>query len=163
MSWHAEPARTRRGVRRRAVLLAACGIAAGLGSTTTTAQAPGPARDVPASDRETIRRVIARQIDAFRRDAAEEAFGFASPGIRALFGTADAFMTMVRTGYRPVHRPRSFAFDDLLDWGGTLVQPVRLVAPDGARVLALYDMERQPDGSWKIAGCRLVEPPAGDV
>jgi hypothetical protein len=32
---------------------------------------------------------------------------------------------------------------------------VLLVGPDGKPVMALYAMERQPDGSWRIDGCML--------
>jgi len=36
------------------------------------------------------------------------------------------------------------------------VQEVVLIGPNGQEWLALYAMEQQPDGSWKIAGVRLV-------
>jgi hypothetical protein len=39
---------------------------------------------------------------------------------------------------------------------GRLVQRVLLVGPDGVPVTALYFMEQQPDGSWKISGCVLT-------
>jgi hypothetical protein len=39
---------------------------------------------------------------------------------------------------------------------GRIVQRVELVGPDGARELALYTMEREPDGSWRIDGCQLT-------
>jgi len=100
---------------------------------------------------------------AFQRDAAAEAFAFASPGIRMMFGTPEAFMAMVRAGYLPVYRPRRAVFDDPVDRQGRIIQPVRVVGPDGAAVVALYDMEAQPDGTWLIAGCSLVAPPAGDA
>jgi hypothetical protein len=34
-----------------------------------------------------------------------------------------------------------------------------VIGPDGQPALALYAMERQPDGSWRIAGCTLTRPP----
>jgi hypothetical protein len=37
------------------------------------------------------------------------------------------------------------------------VQSVELVGPDGGHYIALYRMEKQPDGSWKINGCELTE------
>jgi DNA-binding transcriptional LysR family regulator len=119
--------------------------------------------DLSAADRAAIRDVISRQMAAFQRDAAAEAFAFAAPGIRAIFGTPDAFMAMVRTGYMPVYRPRRADFEDPVGRQGRIVQPVRIVGPDGATVLALYDMEAQPDGTWLIAGCSLVAPPGGDA
>ena len=32
-----------------------------------------------------------------------------------------------------------------------------VVGPDGHAYMAYYTMERQPDGSWRISGCHLVE------
>ena len=39
---------------------------------------------------------------------------------------------------------------------GDIVQRVELIGPDGKPALALYVMQRQPDGSWKINGCFLT-------
>lgn len=122
------------------------------------ARAQAPASDVPSADRAAIRGVIGAQIEAFRRDDGAAAFAFASPGIQRLFGDPDSFMRMVRGGYQPVYRPRDVVFRDLVRLSGDLVQVVEVVGPDGRRVLALYPMEQQPDGSWRIAGCQLVEP-----
>jgi hypothetical protein len=118
-----------------------------------------PATDLGAADRAAIRAAIEGQMAAFRRDDGPGAFAFASPGIQTLFGTPDNFMAMVRAGYQPVYRPRGVAFRDPVRLGDQLVQPVEVIGPDGAAVLALYPMERQPDGSWRIAGCQLVDLP----
>ena len=108
-------------------------------------------------DRAMFRDIISRQIEAFRADDGERAFSFASPGIRRMFGTAESFMAMVRSGYRPVYRPQRFSFGAIETSDGLYMQRVHLVGPDGARVAALYLMERQPDGTWRIAGCHLVD------
>ena len=129
-----------------AVLLLLC-VAAGPG------QAQG---DLSAADRASIRDVIARQIDAFRHDDAETAFGFASPGIQDQFGTPGRFLDMVRHAYPAVHRPRAVDFTKLRLDDGAVVQEVELVGPDGTPELALYAMERDPAGTWRIAGCALV-------
>lgn len=112
-----------------------------------------------AGDGSAIRSVIEKQIEAFRRDDGEGAFAFAAPSIRAMFGTAAAFMEMVRSSYRPVYRPSAIEFDDLSESDGVIAQRVHLVGPDGKPRTALYIMERQPDGSWRIAGCVLLEEP----
>ncbi|MEE9289622.1 MAG: DUF4864 domain-containing protein [Alphaproteobacteria bacterium] len=108
-----------------------------------------------AADRAEINRIIGAQIDAFRRDDAHAAFAFASPGIRRMFGDAETFMEMVRTGYRPVYRPRRLRFLDIIDFHGQPTQRVFVVGPDGVGVVAYYLMERQADGSWRIDGCIL--------
>ena len=42
---------------------------------------------------------------------------------------------------------------------GRLVQRVYMVGPDGIAVLADYEMQRQPDGSWRINGCSIAKAP----
>ena len=122
----------------------------------TPRQALADAPDLSAADRQAIRAVIAQQIAAFRRDDGEAAFAFAAPRIREIFTTPDNFMRMVREGYQPVYRPREVNFGTLSTLEGRLVQRVLLVGPDGVPVTALYFMEMQPDGSWKISGCVLT-------
>jgi hypothetical protein len=107
------------------------------------------------ADREAIRDVICRQLDAFRRDDGDEAFSYASPGIRAMFGTVGVFMRMVREGYPAVYRARSVRFGDLVVLPGEWRQLVHLVGPDHGAVVAVYLMERQSDGAWRIDGCVL--------
>ena len=116
------------------------------------AQQPG----VIAADQEAIRTVIERQLEAFRQDDAAGAFAFASPAIQQRFGTPEVFMTMVKTAYQPVYRPRYVAFKDLSMVRGVLTQSVLLVGPDGVPVTAMYLMQQQPNGMWKIDGCYLV-------
>ena len=118
------------------------------------------APDATPEDRAAIKSVIERQLAAFASDDGEAAFAFASPAIRGLFGTAENFMAMVRDGYRAVYRPRSVAFSDLVEAGGTLIQLVDLVGPDDAPVVAAYEMLRLPDRSWRINGCTLLRSPA---
>ena len=136
----------------RTILLALLLVAA-------PALAQAPATDVGVTDRGAIRGVIESQIAAFRRDDGPGAFAFASPNIKRMFGTPEDFMTMVRRGYPEVYRPRSVAFGDLIRVEATLLQLVDVVGPDGLAVLAVYEMERQPDGSWQINGCQLMLPP----
>ncbi len=106
-----------------------------------------------------IRSVIESQMAAFRIDDGPAAFAFASPGIQAQFQTPEIFMSMVKTGYAPVYRPQSVEFRELMHAAGGPVQVVHIVGPDGSAVLALYSMEQQPDGSWRIDGCTLTAAP----
>lgn len=64
---------------------------------------------------------------------------------------------MVRRAYPPVYRPRSVDSSELMVGDGTVVQQVELVGPDGASVLALYSMERDAAGQWRISGCILTK------
>jgi hypothetical protein len=136
--------------------LALVGVVLLAAVVATPRQALADAPDLSAADRQAIRAVIAQQIAAFRRDDGEAAFAFAAPRIREIFATPDNFMRMVREGYQPVYRPREVTFGTLSTLEGRLVQRVLLVGPDGVPVTALYFMELQPDGSWKISGCILT-------
>ncbi len=116
-----------------------------------------------AQDTTAIRSVIQSQLDAFQRDDAPGAFALASPDIQGLFGSPERFLSMVRMGYPPVYRARRATFQELAHIGPTLIQPVLIVGADGGMVLALYAMEQQPDGSWRIDGCELRELPSAGV
>jgi hypothetical protein len=113
---------------------------------------------VSASDQTAIRDVIEGQVDAFRRDDGDAAFGYASPSIQGMFGSSEIFMDMVRQGYRPVYRPRVFEFREIVTLHGMVTQKVHVVGPDGRPVTAFYPMTQQPDGSWRIEGCYLQAP-----
>ena len=98
----------------------------------------------------------ARFLVSFQRDDGHEAFSYASPGIRQRFQTPEIFMAMVRSGYAAVYRPRAAEFLEMLVKDGRTVQMMRFVGPDGVAVIAMYDMERQPDGTWRISGVVLL-------
>jgi hypothetical protein len=118
------------------------------------------AQDQPVSlspaDRAAIHRVIQDQIAAFRRDDASAAFALASPSIQERFGTPENFMSMVRSGYQAVYRPRQVRLLDLVQSGGVWVQRVLVIGPDGIAAMALYPMVRLSDGSWRTGGCALA-------
>lgn len=119
-----------------------------------------PARaQVAAADRAAIEGVIAAQIDAFRRDDGPAAYAHAAPNVKALFPSVEIFMRMVRSGYAPVYRPQAMRFGEISVENGAVVQRLLLRGPDGRAHLALYTMERQEDGSWKIAAVVLVTLP----
>lgn len=123
--------------------------------------AGGPVND---ADRAEFQRIISEQIAAFRADDGPRAYSYAAPSIKRIFPSPEIFMRMVRQGYEPVHRPRSFRFGEAaLDPLGRPAQRVTLVGPDGRTYEALYSMERQPDGSWRIDGCTLLEIPGADA
>ena len=121
---------------------------------TATANAQGAS----SADRAAIRDVIEQQIGAFRRDDGDAAFGYASPMIRNMFGSAEIFMDMVRQGYQPVYRPKMFEFGELTTLAGQLAQKVHVIGPDDRPVTAVYVMTQLPDGSWRVDGCYLQAP-----
>ena len=110
---------------------------------------------VSPSDARAVRAVIEAQLDAFRKDDGERAFALATVAIRDVFGTAQKFMEMVRKSYPVVYRPNSVLFETPVLVEGEVVQPVRMTDGEGRGWVALYPMQRQPDGSWRTNGCQL--------
>jgi hypothetical protein len=99
--------------------------------------------------------VIRSQEEAFARDDAAAAYAFAAPSIQSQFRTPETFMYMVRNGYAPVYRHRSFEFGEAKFDDGKWVQVVHVIDAEGAAWDAIYFLERQGDGSVKISGCIL--------
>jgi hypothetical protein len=64
-------------------------------------------------------------------------------------------MYMVRNGYAPVYRHRSFEFGGARIVEGKIVQEVHIVDAEGQAWEAEYFLEPQGDGSIKISGCVL--------
>lgn len=119
--------------------------------TGATAQA----QTVDEAARAALQKVIAGQLQAFRQDDAEAAFSHAAPRIKARFRSTARFMAMVRQLYPPVYRHRAVRFGKLRLIRGKPVQEVMLVGTDRQLYLALYQMQRQKSGAWKIAGVLL--------
>lgn len=114
------------------------------------------------ADRFAIQSVIEQQLSAFLADDGAAAYSFAAPGIKRMFPTQEVFMELVRQGYQPVYRSHSHEFGELKQTAAGLEQSVDLVDAAGEFWTAIYTLEQQPDGSWKISSCRLVKKP-GEV
>jgi hypothetical protein len=99
--------------------------------------------------------VIRSQEEAFSRDDAAAAYAFASPGIKSWYRTPETFMYMVRNGYAPVYRHRSFEFGEARTFEGKIYQEVQIIDANGEAWEALYTLEPQDDGSLKISACVL--------
>lgn len=108
---------------------------------------------------DTAQSIIADQISAFRANDAVTAHSFAAPSIKALYPDPNRFIAMVRNGYAPVFRQSNYAFgrSKVSDDGGKIVQEVLISDTNGDDWTALYFLESQPDGSWKINGVQMVK------
>jgi len=113
-----------------------------------------------ADDIVAAQNVIRSQEQAFSRDDAAGAYSFAAPAIKHIFPNANIFMSMVQNGYALVYRHRSFEFGEARAEGEWVAQRVHIVDQDGQGWEALYTLEQQADGSFKITGCTLLK--AGD-
>lgn len=124
-------------------------LALALGSWAVAAQAMSPA------DARAVREVVEAQLKALAADDAVRAFSYASPTIRDQFGDAANFMAMVKSGYPMVLRPAATAFFQPEASDGTVLQIVQMRGRDGRAWLASYELQRQPDGRWRINGCTV--------
>ena len=124
---------------------------------------PVGAHSVATQDIAEIRNMIIGQIAAFREDDAEKAFSFAAPEIRKIFRTPEMFLYMVRKSYQAVYRPRKYEFRTIRNIDGKVVQPVTIVGPTGVTETALYIMEKQPDGTWRIGACIMAREPGSET
>lgn len=115
--------------------------------------------DLTQADKTAIRQVIRAQLAAFRKDDADLAFSYASPLLQDKFGNAENFLTMVKTAYPSVYRPRDVQFRELETTADGPVQKVFFFGPDGDPVLGLYLMQKQRNGKWKTNGCELAPAP----
>ncbi|MBT7279788.1 MAG: DUF4864 domain-containing protein, partial [Rhodobiaceae bacterium] len=114
-----------------------------------------------------IRETIEKQVRAFSVEDGPIAFGFAAPDLQAQFDTPDYFMAMIRAHYRPIYFAQKLEFSaparPLRDDAEMRLQSVFLVDDRGASHKARYLMQKQPDGSWKIAGCHLLVSDLVDI
>ena len=121
-------------------------------------------QEVAAADAQEFQRIISAQIEAFQTDDGPSAYSYAAPLIHKAFPTPDVFMEMVRRGYAPVYRPRSFTFGEVTaEMNNRPTQRVTIIDANGKAWIALYAFEKQPDGSWKIIGCSLEESQGGEA
>jgi hypothetical protein len=112
---------------------------------------PAAAAAQSAADVKDAGGVVLQQLDAFRRDDFETAFGFASSQIHQLFDRA-RFEQMVRTGYPEIARSASAIIDGVQRAdGGRLYLSARVRGANGRVVEAVYEMVSE-DGRWRING-----------
>jgi ketosteroid isomerase-like protein len=117
---------------------------------TSTAALSGEA------ERNAAQTVIEKQFAAFRENRDMEAYSYASPILRQIFPTSDAFMTMVRNKYPMVHHPEHFEFSSAKELAnGQVQQDVMIVGQDGKDYVATYTLQQQADGNWLINSVTL--------
>jgi Domain of unknown function (DUF4864) len=99
--------------------------------------------------------VIRSQERAMINDDAAAAYSYAGPPITSMYREPDIFMWMVRRGYAPVYRHQSFEFGTGRILGDQITQEVHIIDAEGVAWEALYTLEQQSDGNWKIISCVL--------
>ena len=138
----------------RAWLFAA--LLSGLGVGVPAIAAPAPDSGLSTAEWKAIKGVIGAQVAALKQEDGVRAFAFATPSLQLQFENADHFMRMVHAGYQALIDARYTEFLDGAVVDGQVVQPLRLVLPDNTVLVALYQMQKDHDGRWRIAGCLLA-------
>lgn len=133
----------------RAVVLATCLV-------PLAQAAPPGAATLPRADWKAIEQVIEQQRNALIAGDGTKAMAFATPALRGQFGTPENFLRMVRNGYAALLDARATRFLEGAVIEGSVIQPLRLILPDNTVLVAIYQMEKQKDGRWKIAGCVIA-------
>ncbi|AJC79332.1 MULTISPECIES: DUF4864 domain-containing protein [Rhizobium] len=107
---------------------------------------------------DTTRTMIEAQIKAFLKDDAETAYSFAAPAIKAMYPDKNLFFAMVKKSYEPVYHPGNYAFgrSRSIDNGALIYHEVLISGRDGKDWTAIYQITRQPDGSYGINGVQIM-------
>ncbi|MFA8443308.1 DUF4864 domain-containing protein [Yoonia sp.] len=113
-----------------------------------------------AQDSDAIEDVIGSQLEAFNNRDVSEAWQYASPNIKRLFGSSDNFGMMVQRGYPMVWDNADVRFLELRDVAGNLWQKVMVRDAQGGLHILDYQMVETAEG-WQINGVQLL--PAPDV
>lgn len=102
--------------------------------------------------------MIGGQLEAFNARDVDEAWTYASPNIKRLFGSSANFGNMVRQGYPMVWDNADVRFLDLRDERGNLWQKVMVRDAQGGLHILDYQMVETAEG-WQINGVQLLAAP----
>lgn len=129
-------------------------LLAGLASWMARSAQAAP---VDSDDAQAIRETVRSQLDAFAGDDAAAAFELATTSVRTLFGDADRLLQTIKRQFPPVYRHRDVVFSAPEIIGGRALQLVRLTDADCQVWVAVFVMQQETSGTWRIDGCRLVK------
>ena len=145
------PRAARLGPLLAVTLALAAGVAA-IGSTAGAVRAQARPRAEAALD------PVMQQLEAFRRDDFDTAYGFASAQIRQLFDRA-SFERMVRAGYPEIARSAFAALAEIREGPeGPVYLRLLIRGANGRSIDAIYEMVVE-EGAWKVNG--VVARPSG--
>lgn len=123
----------------------------------TSAALNANAGSLSKTDAQQVQLVVAAQLEAFAKDDADRAFETSTPAVREAIGSSVRFLALVRGIYPMIYRPASVTFHNPEQDEGNAVQLVEIIDKESKSWLALFALERQPDASWRIGGCVVVE------
>ena len=137
-----------------------CSLLLTIASSSAMADGNSRADQVSAGDARAVRAVVEAQLKALAAEEAAQAFSYASPAIKSQFHDAATFAEMVRRAYPMLIRPASISFMRPEASEGatttTITQAVQFRDREGNFWRAVYELELQPDKSWRINGCAVA-------
>jgi hypothetical protein len=101
--------------------------------------------------------VVQSQLLAFAEDDAETAFSLATESTQSLARTPNDFLKVIKQRFTPIYRHRNAVFSEPEIIEGHALQVVQLIDHDNLVWIAIYEVEREADGTWKVDGCQLFE------
>jgi hypothetical protein len=101
--------------------------------------------------------VVQSQLHAFAEDDAETAFSLATESTQNLAQTPNDFLNVIKQRFTPIYRHRHALFSEPEIIEGYALQVVQLIDHDNLVWIAIYEVEREADGTWKVDGCQLFE------
>ena len=110
-----------------------------------------------SDDNTAIRSVVEAQLAALAVDDADRAFSWTTDAMHYRFVTAQRFLQLIREEFAVVYRPAAVEFLGADQVGGKVYQPVQLRDAGGNYWLAMYQVEQQHDGAWRINGSVLTK------
>jgi hypothetical protein len=117
---------------------------------------PGCSANSNLADQRAIEAVIRSQLKAFQADDNDTAYELASPAIKQYYPDVKQFVQMVKSGYQPVYRSQSVKFMEFIANHNPPIQHLIILGPSGHAWDAFYSMAKSAEGTWKIAGVRLI-------
>ncbi len=111
-----------------------------------------------AQDADAIEGVIGSQLQAFNDRDIEEAWQYASPNIKRIFGNPGNFGVMVERGYPMVWDNADVRFLELRDIAGNVWQKIMVRDVRGGLHILDYQMVETSEG-WQINGVQLLPGP----
>ena len=139
-------------VRRLIFMASLLAIIAMPFSTVRSIAAPLPPDDVAM-----IQEAIRGQLHALSEDDADSAFELTSASIRSQMGSPENFLRVIKEEYAPIYRHLGVIFSAPQALGDAIIQIVRLTDRESRVWLAIYNMQRDMIGNWKIDGCQLLQ------
>ncbi|MFQ3184575.1 MAG: hypothetical protein ACI9RO_001399 [Alteromonas macleodii] len=106
----------------------------------------------------SIEDVITSQLQAFVDRDVTEAWQYASPMIKGLFGTPENFGLMVRNAYPMVWDNSDVRFLDRTELLNRTRQEVQIQGPSGLFYILDYQMIETPNG-WQINSVQVIPAP----